>query len=151
VRYLISAVLLAFGQPPAEVSQKMLRASGTFEVKLTPQSPAEPSLGRLTLAKKFAGGLTGTSRGEMLSAATAVEGSAGYVAMELVTASLGGRSGSFVLQHTGTMTRGEPQLSVTVVPDSGTGELAGIAGKMTIRIEGGKHYYDFEYTLPPRP
>jgi hypothetical protein len=87
----------------------------------------------------------------MLSAATAVEGSAGYVAMELVTASLGGRSGSFVLQHTGTMTRGEPQLSVTVVPDSGTGELAGIAGKMTIRIEGGKHYYDFEYTLPPRP
>ena len=84
----------------------------------------------------------------MLSAMTEVKGSAGYVAMERVTGTLHGRSGSFVLQHSGTMTRGAPQMSVTVVPDSGTGQLAGLAGQMTIKITDGKHFYEFEYTLP---
>ena len=126
----------------------MTLAAGTFEVKLTPQPMDIPTLGRLQLEKQFHGDLEAESKGEMLSAGTAVKGSAGYVAIERVSGALGGRSGSFVLQHRGVMTRGEPELSVTVVPDSGTGELAGIAGRMTIRIADGKHYYDFEYTLP---
>jgi hypothetical protein len=84
----------------------------------------------------------------MLTAMTGTEGSAGYVAMERVTGTLHGREGSFVLQHTGTMNRGAQQLSIAVVPDSGTGKLAGIAGTFAIRIEDGRHYYDFEYSLP---
>jgi hypothetical protein len=84
----------------------------------------------------------------MLSAGTEVKGSAGYVAMERVTGTLKGRSGSFVLQHNATMTRGEPQLSITVVPDSGSGQLVGITGKMNIIIAAGKHSYEFDYTLP---
>jgi hypothetical protein len=132
-------------------------ASGTFEVKLSPQgqddkSPEKESddvtLGRMTIDKQFHGDLEGTSRGQMLTAGTPVKDSAGYVAIERVSGTLQGREGSFVLQHNGTMTRGVPQLSVTVVPDSGTGQLVGLAGKMAIRIDGGKHYYDFEYTLP---
>ena len=83
----------------------------------------------------------------MLAVRTDVEGSAGYVAMERVTGTLHGRSGAFTLQHSGTMTRGAQQLSVTVVPDSGTEELAGLAGKMTIDIVDGKHFYSFDYTL----
>jgi hypothetical protein len=84
----------------------------------------------------------------MLSAITAVAGSAGYVAVEIVEGALEGRKGSFVLQHTGTMNRGSPSLSVTVVPDSGTDELAGLAGQFSIIIAGGKHSYEFTYTLP---
>ena len=83
----------------------------------------------------------------MLSASTSVKGSAGYVAIERVTGTLNGKNGSFVLQHYATMTRGAPQLTITVVPDSGTGELEGLSGKMNIRIENGKHFYDFEYAL----
>jgi hypothetical protein len=128
-------------------------ASGSFDVKLTPQKPDDPEtesakLGRMAIDKKFQGDLEAVSRGEMLSAMTDVKGSAGYVALERVTGALGGRSGSFVLQHSGTMTRGEAQLSVTVVPDSGTGELAGLAGKLSIQITEGKHSYAFDYTLP---
>jgi hypothetical protein len=127
------------------------RASGTFEVKLSPQEladkSADPSLSRLSIDKQFHGDLEATSKGEMLAAGTAVKGSAGYVAIERVSGTLQGRSGTFVLQHSGTMTRGTPQLTVTVVPDSGTGQLAGLDGKMTIKITDGKHYYDFEYTL----
>jgi hypothetical protein len=123
-------------------------ASGTFEVKLNPQAPDDSALGRLTIDKQFRGDLEATSKGQMLAASTEVQGSAGYVAMERVTGELGGRSGTFVFQHSGTMTRGEPQLSVTVVPDSGTGRLIGLAGKMTIRIVDKQHFYDFEYTLP---
>lgn len=130
----------------------MTHASGEFEVKMTPQGAEDKSanavIGRYSLDKKFHGDLEGTSRGEMLAVGTAVEGSAGYVAMEQVTGTLNKRSGTFALQHTGTMTRGAPQLSVTVVPDSGTGQLKGLAGRMTIKIEGGKHFYDFEYTIP---
>ena len=127
-------------------------ASGPFEVKLTPQpgggQEEGSTLGRMTIDKQFHGDLEATSKGEMLSAFTEVKGSAGYVAIERVVGRLHGRSGAFVLQHSGTMTRGVPQLSVTVVPDSGSGELVGLTGKMTINIEGGKHSYDFEYSLP---
>lgn len=124
------------------------RATGTFEVKLTPQADGEnPPVGRMTIDKTFHGDLEATSQGQMLAAMTEVKGSAGYVAIEKVTGKLKGRTGSFVLQHHGIMNRGEPQLSVTVVPDSGTGELAGLSGKMDIIIEGGKHSYVFEYTL----
>lgn len=125
-------------------------AKGTFEVKATPvgsDAGDDTAIGRLTLDKKFSGDLEGTSRGQMLGFRSATDGSAGYVAMEKVTAKLGGRSGSFVLQHTGTMTRNAPHLSVTVVPDSGTGEFTGIAGTMTIIIAGGKHNYEFAYTI----
>ncbi|MCA1815413.1 MAG: DUF3224 domain-containing protein [Acidobacteria bacterium] len=126
-------------------------ARGTFDVKLTPQpqddKSADSALGRFLIEKQFHGDLEGTSRGQMLGVNTPVESSKGYVAIEQVTATLDGRRGTFALQHSGTMTRGALQLSVTVVPDSGTGELAGITGKMEIKIEGGKHYYDFEYTL----
>jgi hypothetical protein len=129
-------------------------ASGTFDVKLTPQAAedGDAGLGRMAIDKQFHGDLEGTSKGFMLSsAATVVKGSGGYVAMEHVTATLKGRTGSFVLQHSGTMTRGAPHLSVTVVPDSGTGQLEGLTGTMTIKIEQGKHSYDFEYTLPETP
>jgi hypothetical protein len=128
-------------------------ARGTFEVKLAPQQTAHAHggapLGRLSIDKEFLGDLTGTSKGEMLTAGTAVKESAGYVAIERVTGTLRGRSGSFVLQHSGTMTRGVGSLLITVVPDSGTDGLTGLAGTMTIIIADGKHSYEFEYTLPP--
>ena len=127
------------------------RAKGTFDVKLTPQAADEkgesPALGRMSIEKQFHGDIEGSSKGEMLTAGAGVKGSAGYVAMERVTGTLNGRTGSFALQHSGTMTRGAPQLTITVVPDSGTGQLVGLAGKMTINIVDGKHLYDFEYTL----
>lgn len=128
----------------------MPQANGTFEVKLTPQKePASANIGRMSIDKQFHGDLEGTSQGEMLSAMTDVKGSAGYVAIERVTGTLQGRIGSFVLQHNGTMNRGEPQLSVTVVPDSGTGDLAGLAGKLNIRIDGKQHFYEFDYEVNP--
>ena len=127
------------------------RASGTFEVKLTPQAADDytdgATLGRMTIDKEFRGDLAGTSKGQMLSAMTPVRGSAGYVAIERVTGTLNGRSGTFVLQHSGTMNRGAPQLIVSVVPDSGTGELAGLTGTMGIDNSGGRHAYTFDYTL----
>jgi len=133
----------------------MTRASGTFEVKLTPQATDDKAesatLGRMSMDKQFHGDLEATSKGEMLTAGTSVQGSAGYVAIERVSGTLHGRSGTFVLQHSGTMTRGALQLSVTVVPDSGTGQLVGLAGKMGIKIADGKHSYDFEYTLAGTP
>ncbi len=122
-------------------------ASGTFEVKLVPEESDDATLGRMSIDKQFAGDLVGTSKGTMLTGMTEVKGSAGYVAIEKVSGALQGKSGGFVLQHTGTMTRGVPQLSVTVVPDSGTGELVGLAGSLAINIAGGKHSYEFVYTL----
>ena len=107
-------------------------------------------LGRMSIDKTFFGELDATSKGEMLSAMTAVKGSAGYVAIERVTGQLNGHSGSFVLQHSGTMNRGEPQLTVTVVPDSGTEQLTGLSGTMTIKIVDKKHFYEFEYMLPAK-
>jgi hypothetical protein len=129
-----------------------IHANGTFEVKLNPQTPdgkfEDATMGRMTIDKQFHGDLEATSKGQMLTAMTEIKGSAGYVAVERVTGTLNGRSGTFFLQHSATMTRGVPQLSVTVVPDSGTGQLVGLTGKMDIIINSGKHSYDFEYTLP---
>ena len=125
-----------------------MTAAGPFEVKLTPQPPGEDAaLGRLTLDKTFHGALEATSKGQMLAFSSSIKGSAGYVAMEQVSGTLQGRRGTFVLQHSGTMTRGEPQLTVTVVPDSGTEELVGLSGAMQIDISGGKHAYLFEYAF----
>ncbi len=123
------------------------RASGTFEVKLNPQADEGSPLGRMLLDKTFSGDLQGTSKGQMLAAGTAVKDSAGYVALEQVNGTLAGRTGTFFLQHNGTMNRGTPTLTIIVVPDSGTGQLAGLAGSMTIKIEG-THHYEFDYTLP---
>src|SRR5260370_28314267 len=127
------------------------QASGTFEVKLTPQAADEKtedaSLGRITIEKQFHGDLEGTSKGQMLTAGTGAKGSSGgYVAIEKVSGTLHGRSGSFVLQHSGTMTRGVPQLVIAVVPDSGTGQLAGCAGNKALKHADREHSYDFEYT-----
>ena len=127
------------------------RASGTFEVKLNAQPPVEnvgdPSVGRLAIDKRFHGDLDAMSKGEMLAAGTDVKGSAGYVAIERVTGSLHGRTGTFALLHRGVMTRGEAELSIIVVPDSGTDQLIGLAGTMAINVVEGKHAYDFEYTF----
>jgi Protein of unknown function (DUF3224) len=126
------------------------RATGTFEVKLEPLPTNDSSegspVGRMSIDKQIHGNFEGT--GEMLTAATSVKGSGAYVAIERVTGSLSGRSGSFVLQHIGTMTRGVPQLSITVVPDSGTGQLAGLTGKFLVIIADGKRSYEFDYSLP---
>jgi len=137
----------------AHRSQKETRmsnhASGTFEVKITPQDDkTAEGLGRMTIAKQIHGDLEATSAGQMLTAMTKVEGSAVYVAVERVEGTLHGRHGSFMLHHLGMMNRGTQQLTITVVTDSGTDQLVGITGTMTIKIEGGKHSYDFEYTLP---
>ncbi len=129
-------------------------ATGPFEVKITPLDPAfktdDDSLGRMSIDKQFHGALEASSKGEMLTAGTTVEGSAGYVAIERVTGTLDGLAGSFTLQHTATMNRGTPSLSITVVPDSASGQLEGLTGTMTITITNGKHSYDFAYTLPPK-
>lgn len=122
-------------------------ASGEFEVKMTPSSAPDAPVGAFALDKSYHGDLEAHSAGQMLGVRTAVDGSAGYVAMEKVTGTLAGKPGSFVLQHSATMTRGAPDLSIVVVPDSGTDALTGLAGTMEIRIEGGKHFYSFHYTL----
>ena len=131
------------------------RAKGTFEVELKPQQPGDKnedaSLGRMSIDKQFHGELEATSKGQMLTAGTSVKGSAGYVAIERVSGKLHGKSGTFILQHSGTMMRGAPQLTITVVPDSGTDQLVNLAGKMTIEIANGKHSYVFEYTLAESP
>lgn len=133
----------------------MAHAQGTFEVKITPQPSQEgvgdPSVGRLALDKQFHGDMQARGLGQMLAVGTAVDGSAGYVAMERVQGSVHGRQGSFALQHSGTMHRGTPQLSVTIVPDSGTGELAGIAGELVITVANGVHSYELDYQLPDVP
>ncbi len=129
------------------------RARGTFEVKVAPQATdaeGDATLGRMSIDKQFHGDLEGTSKGQMLTAGTAVKGSAGYVAIERVSGTLDGRTGSFVLQHSGMLARGVPQLSIVVVPDSGTNELAGISGSLTITMSDGKHSYDLDYTLGER-
>jgi hypothetical protein len=135
----------------SEGSEMKFVAKGTFTVQMKPDG--EPvtadkvSLGRMSLSKTFAGDLAGTSEGRMLTSMTGVEGSAGYVAIERVTGTLHGKKGSFVLQHSGTMNRGEQSLSITIVPDSGTGELAGISGTFRLRIANKTHFYELEYQL----
>lgn len=128
------------------------KVKGHFEVKMVPMT-AEPevgdaSVGRMNLQKTFHGDLNATGKGQMLTMMTDVKGSAGYVAMERVTGTLQGRSGSFALQHSGTMTRGEPSLEIRIVPDSGTDQLTGITGRLLIDIVEGKHFYTLEYSLP---
>lgn len=126
-------------------------ASGTFDVKLTPQPQVEnigdPTVARLSIDKEFHGDLEATGKGQMLAAATEVKDSAGYVALERVSGTLKGKRGTFALQHNGIMTRGAPLLTITVVPDSGTGELVGLVGTMTINIADGSHSYEFDYEL----
>ncbi|PPK88738.1 uncharacterized protein DUF3224 [Neolewinella xylanilytica] len=130
-----------------------MKVTGTFTVKMSPLEPyadsgkAGPTLGRMSLDKTFTGPLTGSSQGEMLTGMTATQGSAGYVAMEKVTGSLDGKSGSFILQHFGVMHAGDSRLILEVVPASGTDELLGLRGTMYIRQEDGKHFYDLAYQL----
>lgn len=129
-----------------------MRVEGSFSVKLVPletyaQGGEGITLGRLAIDKTFEGALEATSQGEMLSALTTVKGSAGYVAIERVTGSLAGLRGSFVLQHYGVMNRGDSRLELEVVPDSGSGALEGLSGRMSIRNDGGQHTYVFDYTL----
>jgi hypothetical protein len=140
----------ASSPPPQKESRMTSRAAGTFEVKLAPQTPAfaESAIARMSIDKQFHGELEATSQGEMLAVQTDVKGSAGYVAIERVTGTLAGRAGTFVLQHSGTMERGAPRLDLNVVPDSGSGQLEGLVGRMSIDIRDGKHFYTFDYTLP---
>jgi len=151
--YVLCCAALVLAQQPKK-DNIAYHATGPFEVKLTPQPPeGEPTtLRRMTVDKQFHGELEAVSQGQMLSVTARTKGSAGYVAMEIVNGTLGGHRGTFVLQHSGTMNRGQPQLSVTVVPDSGTGELRGLSGSMKIRIEpGGNHFYDFDYQIVESP
>jgi Protein of unknown function (DUF3224) len=138
-----------------EVTKMANHANGTFEVTMSPQPAQEgvgdASVGRMAISKQFHGDLEGIGKGQMLAVGTPVDGSAGYVAMERVTGTVHGRQGSFALQHTGTLNRGTPKLSVTIVPDSGTDGLSGIAGKLDITIANGIHAYRLEYSLPDVP
>ena len=130
------------------------RVSGAFDVTITPAAPSEHAgrtqTGRMLLDKQYVGALAASGKGEMLSAVTDTKGSAAYVAIERVQGTLSGKAGSFVIQHAGTMSGGEQQLSISIVPDSGTGELAGIKGKMAIRMVERKHFYDLDYLLPKK-
>ena len=135
----------------SQIGNKM-NIAGEFQVKLQPmdfyaKGTEGVNFGRMSIDKIFTGALEATSKGEMLSVMTSTKGSAGYVAIEQVTGSLSGKKGSFVLQHFGTMNRGKDSLVLEVVPDSGSGELIGLSGKMLIKVENGKHFYEFEYVL----
>ena len=142
------------GQSQTSATQKEVlvtsHATGPFDVKMHPQDDqAGDGISRMLLDKQYHGDLEGTAKGQMLTGGISSNKSGAYVAIEKFTGTLHGRSGSFVLHHTGIMTRGTPDLTILVAPDSGTGQLAGITGKMTINIAAdGKHSYDFEYTLP---
>jgi len=127
--------------------EDVMTVKGEFEVSLMPQSDGDFEAGRTTIDKKYFGDLKGIGKGQMLNVRTSVQGSAGYVAIEHVTGTLNGRLGSFTLQHSGIMNRGASKLAISVVPDSGTGELSGLSGEMNIIISEGKHYYEFTYTL----
>src|SRR6202050_2546643 len=145
--------------PPAKLLRKdpvmTRRAEGIFDVKTTPMAANDATMGtligRYSLVKQYHGDLDASSKGEMLSAGEPSSGNAGYVAIEQVTGTLAGHTGSFALQHIGTMEGGSYKLSVVVVPGSGTAQLTGIAGTLTIIIAAGKHSYTFEYTLPAAP
>ncbi|HYW72746.1 MAG TPA: DUF3224 domain-containing protein [Pyrinomonadaceae bacterium] len=138
-------------RPSSPKDENMVHhATGTFEVKLTPQDDKsdDRTLGRMTIEKQWHGDIDGASKGQMLTGGDVSKGSGGYVAIEKFAGTVSGRKGSLIFQHTGTMNRGAAELTVIVVPDSGTDELAGITGKLTIKIESGKHLYEFDYTLP---
>ncbi|ETZ23054.1 DUF3224 domain-containing protein [Pedobacter sp. V48] len=125
------------------------KATGKFEVNIIPQADREiPMLSRMTIDKIFKGDLEGISQGQMLSAKTSNPKSAGYVAIERVEGVLQGKKGSFILQHSATMKKGVPSLTILVVPDSGTDDLVGLSGVFSITVTDGKHFYDFNYSLP---
>jgi hypothetical protein len=158
--YCVSAGALAAAQatppPGGKGAMTTKRASGTFEVKMRPLADGERlddlTVKRFTFDKQLAGGFAGTSRGEMMATSAGGQGSGAYVAVERLTGVLEGRRGSFTVVHRGTMREGGSfDLAITVVPDSGSGQLAGLAGSMTITIAGGAHSYELEYTLPPLP
>lgn len=151
------AILLVFANCIVPTQKEMgvtRHATGTFEVKLAPLDPAfkvdDNSVGRYSIDKQFHGDLEATSKGEMLSGAGSVKGNGGYVAIERVSGTLHGLTGTFLLQHNGTMQNGAYHMNVVVVPDSGIGQLAGLEGRMEIIIKDGKHSYDFAYTLPTK-
>jgi hypothetical protein len=148
---ILAGKVFALGQATGTARMQAV-AKGSFTVQIKPAGEPDAAegvtLGRMSLQKQFEGDLAGTGKGEMLTALTPTEGSAGYVAIERVTGSLHGRAGSFVFQHTGTMDQGAQSLSITVVPGSGTGALAGISGTFNLTIVDGKHLYEFSYTLP---
>jgi hypothetical protein len=153
---LTSAIAQHINAPTHAQGTKMTHiAKGTFTVKLQPMSfegadissATESKLARMSIDKEIVGDLVATTKGQMLSAMTGTKGSAGYVAIERVTGTLAGKRGSFVLQHTGTMNRGTPSLTVSVVPDSATDELIGLEGDFKIIIADGKHSYEFSYRL----
>jgi hypothetical protein len=148
----IGLALLLFSLPahtqPKETPMTH-HAHGTFTVKVQPlANPPAEGLSRFSLDKELHGDLEGTSKGEMLGGGDYKQGTAGYVAIELITGTLDGKHGSFALQHSSTMDQSGAKMNIIVVPGSGTGELKGIAGTFTIRIENGQHFYDFDYTLP---
>ena len=156
VSILFSAAAYSQSTPTLTIKRSMTRtAKGTFEVKATPlpaeKNVGDPLIGRLALAKTFAGDIVGSSKGQMLgSQGEADKTTGGYVAMERITGTVNGKKGGFSLQHSGTMGGGKYEMNIIVVPGSGTGELAGIAGTFVIKIEGGKHFYEFEYSLPSK-
>lgn len=146
------AALAAFGQTKPETISKgqTMNAKGTFDVEVVPQANdggAGSLITGFVLDKEFHGDLKAVSKGRMLAAGTEIEGSGAYTAFEQVTGSLDGKTGTFILQHVGSMRKGEYVMNVTVIPDSGTGELAGIVGTMKIIIEDGKHSYEFTYSF----
>jgi len=137
--------------PSAQETTMELHARGAFDVKLVPAADKVGDIARMTVDKQYHGDLEATAKGEMLSVGSGTDGSGVYVAIEQVQGTLGGRTGGFALHHTGIMTRGTPHLAITIAPDSGTGQLAGISGRLDIKIESGKHSYDLVYTLPKAP
>lgn len=145
----IAVLLAVLAAPPPKGALMEDEAKGKFEVSLKPQPASDPALGRMSIDKSFHGDLEAVSRGEMLSAGSPATGSAGYVAMEFVTGALKGRKGGFALQHSGTMDAGRQGLIVTVAPGSGTGDLVGLSGTMTIDVADG-HAYVLRYRLPAR-
>jgi Protein of unknown function (DUF3224) len=159
VRILLACTVLVYAQPHSsnlggvQETKMMKHAHGAFDVKLNPQKPDNKEeeaarIGRMSIDKQFHGDLEGTSKGEMLYNTSEVKESGAYVAIERVTGTINGRSGTFDLHHLGIKDRGKQQLTISVIPDSGTGQLQGIAGQMNITITDGKHFYDFEYELP---
>jgi hypothetical protein len=157
---LISSLLFAQTQHPQDrrdnLKEKALsaHATGAFDVKILPltlsEQSADPKLGRMAIEKQYHGDLEAAAKGEMLTAQSEIKDSGVYVAVERVTGTLNGKRGSFAMYHSGVMNQGKPELKITIVPDSGTDELQGLTGTMNIKIDNGKHSYDFEYSLPEK-
>jgi enoyl-[acyl-carrier-protein] reductase (NADH) len=147
---LVALLFLAMSQAPAQQVVGVAKGAFEVEIKMLDASPGADAstVQRMSLSKTLSGDLVGTSRGEMIATGSPASGSGVYVAIERITGTLAGRTGSFSVHHTGVMNRGAQQLTITVVPESGTDGLAGIAGTMQIIIDGKKHFYTFDYTLP---